>query len=52
VKPWDIAALVPIVREAGGAVTDVTGGDRLDTLSIVASNGALHGAVLDHLGVG
>ncbi|MGN6502901.1 MAG: inositol monophosphatase family protein [Pseudolysinimonas sp.] len=52
VKPWDIAALIPIVREAGGAVTDVTGGDRLDILSIVATNGALHGEVLDFLSVG
>ena len=52
VKPWDVAALIPIVREAGGAVTDATGGDRLDTLSIVASNGALHGLVLEFLGVG
>ena len=49
VKPWDIAALMPIVREAGGTVTDVEGGDRLDTLSIVATNGALHQMVLDSL---
>jgi histidinol-phosphatase len=49
VKPWDIAALVPIVREAGGTVTSVTGDDRLDGLSIVASNGALHQSVLQLL---
>jgi histidinol-phosphatase len=51
VKPWDIAALVPIVREAGGTVTDADGADRLDTLSVVATNGALHQAVLDSLAV-
>lgn len=51
VKPWDIAALFPIVREAGGTVTDVHGGERLDSLSIVATNGALHPEVLDFLGV-
>jgi histidinol-phosphatase len=51
VKPWDIAALFPIVREAGGTVTDVAGGDRLDTLSVVATNGALHPVVLDSLAV-
>lgn len=51
VKPWDVAALYPIVREAGGTVTDVAGGDRLDTLSIVATNGALHPVVLDYLSV-
>jgi histidinol-phosphatase len=49
VKPWDIAALVPIVREAGGTVTGVTGDDRLDGLSILASNGALHQSVLQAL---
>jgi histidinol-phosphatase len=51
VKPWDIAALIPIVREAGGTVTDVNGGDRLDDLSIIATNGALHRSVMDFLGV-
>jgi histidinol-phosphatase len=49
VKPWDIAALVPIVREAGGTVTSVTGDDRLDGLSILASNGGLHQSVLQVL---
>lgn len=49
VKPWDIAALTPIVREAGGTVTDAAGAERLDTLSIVATNGALHQMVLESL---
>jgi histidinol-phosphatase len=49
VKPWDIAALVPIVREAGGRVTDADGADALDTLSVVATNGRLHDAVLERL---
>ena len=49
VKPWDIAALVPIVREAGGRVTDADGADALDTLSIVATNGLLHDAVLERI---
>lgn len=49
VKPWDVAALIPIVREAGGTATAVDGGDRLDTLSIVATNGALHQEVLQAL---
>jgi histidinol-phosphatase len=51
VKPWDIAALTPIVREAGGTVTDADGGDRLDGLSIITTNGALHQTVLDFLAV-
>ncbi|WP_309712003.1 inositol monophosphatase family protein [Pseudolysinimonas sp.] len=49
VKPWDIAALVPIVREAGGRVTDVDGTDALDTLSVIATNGLLHDGVLERL---
>lgn len=49
VKPWDIAALVPIVREAGGTATDVEGGNRLDGLSIITTNGALHQSVLESL---
>lgn len=50
VKPWDIAALVPIVREAGGRITDVDGGENaLDTLSVIATNGHLHDAVLARL---
>jgi fructose-1,6-bisphosphatase/inositol monophosphatase family enzyme len=39
----DIAALVPIVRRAGGRVTDA---DALDTLSVLATNGILHVDVL------
>lgn len=46
VKPWDIAALVPIVREAGGRVTDADGMEALDTLSVLATNGHLHDEVL------
>lgn len=49
VKPWDIAALVPIITEAGGRVTSATGSSRLDELSVVATNGVLHEAVLGHL---
>lgn len=49
VKPWDIAALVPIVREAGGRVTDADGTAALDTLSVVATNGLLHDAVLERI---
>lgn len=49
VKPWDIAALVPVVSEAGGRVTTVTGGSELDQLSVIATNGLLHDAVLERL---
>lgn len=50
VKPWDIAALVPIVREAGGRITDVDGTENaLDTLSVLATNGLLHDEIIRRL---
>ncbi len=46
-SPWDVAAGVLLVREAGGIVTDVTGGDSiLATGDIVAAGSALHPAML------
>lgn len=47
-KPWDIAAAVPIVEAAGGRVTS-TRGDALGDGSVLATNGRLHDAVLDVL---
>jgi histidinol-phosphatase len=49
-KAWDIAALVPIVREAGGRITDIDGVENaLEARSLLATNGLLHSAVLDRL---
>lgn len=42
VKEYDIAALAPIVREAGGRFTAFDGTDRLDAGSSLATNGVLH----------
>ena len=45
---WDIAAGTLIVREAGGKVTDVLGGEtHLDTGDIVAAGEGLHATLLD-----
>jgi len=42
-KPWDVAAGVLLVREAGGIVTDFDGGNyNVFNHSIVASNGLIH----------
>ncbi|MBV8341766.1 MAG: inositol-phosphate phosphatase [Gammaproteobacteria bacterium] len=47
----DIAALVVIVREAGGAFTDLSGREvGLGTTSVLASNGLLHEQVRNILG--
>ena len=42
VKEYDIAAIAPIVREAGGRFTAYDGTDRLDAESSLATNGILH----------
>jgi myo-inositol-1(or 4)-monophosphatase len=48
--PWDVAAGSPLVEEAGGRITDLTGGALdLDSPSLVASNGRIHAAILDVL---
>lgn len=45
---WDVAAGVLIVREAGGTVTDVVGGDSmLDCGDVVAAGAELHARILE-----
>jgi histidinol-phosphatase len=46
---WDVAALVPIVEEAGGRVTGVAGDASPGAASVVCTNGLLHDAVLRRL---
>jgi histidinol-phosphatase len=43
---WDVAALIPIVTEAGGSFTDLAGTPAPGDGSAVASNGPLHGELL------
>lgn len=45
-NPWDIAALVPIVRGAGGTITDWQGLDPVTATSTVAASAALHPQIL------
>ncbi len=47
---WDVAALIPIVTEAGGTFSDLAGRPGPTGGSAVASNGKLHGEVLSRLG--
>lgn len=49
VSPWDIAALVPIVEEAGGQMTDWDGNRTVLRPDTLASNGKLHGEALEIL---
>ncbi len=46
---YDMAALVPIVTEAGGRFTDLTGADGPHGGNAVATNGLLHAAALARL---
>lgn len=49
-KPWDIAAGIIIVQEAGGMVTDEKGGKiELDGRTVVASNGKIHQQLIELL---
>ena len=52
VSLWDLAALDIVVREAGGAFTDLSGRTGPHGGSVVATNGLLHEAVLNRLNGG
>ena len=54
--PWDCAAGILLIKEAGGKVTDMQGQtldfsktDRLATTGVVVSNGEIHDKVLEAL---
>ncbi|MDR6970107.1 inositol monophosphatase family protein [Leifsonia shinshuensis] len=49
VKTYDLAALIPIVEEAGGRFTSVDGTPGPGNGSSLASNGLIHDALLDAL---
>jgi len=52
-NPWDVAAGNLVVREAGGTVTAADGAPyRLGDYTLVASNGHLHGKLLQLLDLG
>jgi myo-inositol-1(or 4)-monophosphatase len=49
-NPWDTAAGVLMVQEAGGKVTDFKGGPfQLDSRETLASNGLVHEAMLNEI---
>ena len=49
VSPWDIAAMLVIVEEAGGRLTDIDGNATIEAGHCVTTNGALHDEVLRRL---
>lgn len=51
--PWDIAAGTLMIEEAGGKITDFSGNPiQLNAKEVLASNGALHRAVLNGVAPG
>ena len=46
VNLWDVAALVPIIEEAGGRWSTIDGRTDVNGDSFVCTNGPLHDAVL------
>jgi histidinol-phosphatase len=50
-KAYDVAALIPIVREAGGRFTSLDGSDPLWAGDALASNGRIHQAAVDLLNI-
>ena len=48
--PWDLAAGVLLVREAGGVVTDLAGREiGVEHTAVVAGNPAIHAWLLEQL---
>jgi fructose-1,6-bisphosphatase/inositol monophosphatase family enzyme len=47
--PWDAAAPMLLVEEAGGRVTDFEGRRSFEGGTFLATNGRLHETILEHL---
>src|SRR5690606_35876316 len=43
---WDLMALIPIVKGAGGIITDYRGNDILKGTSVIAASPAIHSEVI------
>lgn len=46
---WDLMALVPVIRGAGGTITDYQGNDPVKGSSIIATGGLIHNEVVNIL---
>ena len=43
---WDLMALIPVIRGAGGSITDYKGNDPVKGTSIIATAGSIHDEVI------
>ena len=48
-SPWDLLPLIPIIKGAGGTITDYRGDDPINGKSAVASNSIIHSKVISIL---
>ena len=46
---YDMAALIPVIREAGGMATGFDGSDAIEYGGLITTNGVLHAEVLSAL---
>jgi myo-inositol-1(or 4)-monophosphatase len=46
---WDSMALIPVIKGAGGIITDYEGNDPVNGNSIVASTPLLHNEIIKNL---
>ncbi|HVO72806.1 MAG TPA: histidinol-phosphatase [Ignavibacteriaceae bacterium] len=49
VSPWDSMALIPVIRGAGGIITDYQGNDPVKGKSIIASSPPIHKEIIELL---
>ena len=47
--PWDLSALIPVVRGAGGVITAWDGSEAVGATSAVAASPALHATAIEIL---
>jgi myo-inositol-1(or 4)-monophosphatase len=48
-SPWDSLALIPIIRGAGGIITDYQGYDPVKGNSIIAASSSIHSVAISTL---
>ncbi len=48
-SPWDSLALIPVIRGAGGIITDYHGNDPVNGKSIIAASSAIHSQIISLL---
>jgi myo-inositol-1(or 4)-monophosphatase len=48
-SPWDLLPLIPIIKGAGGIITDYQGNDSVNGSSAVASSPQIHSEIISIL---